>query len=97
MRRILFIIIAIAIALLFIIPESAMSEYKGLISVKYFLQDSAIKAKSIISSLIRGERPKEFDILGDKAKEKLEQGKKDAMEGAKGIFKEGAKDVIDGL
>jgi hypothetical protein len=97
MKKIIFIILVIAIAALFLVPESMIGEYKGLISLKYFLKDSSTKARSIVSSLIRGEVPEEFDILEQKAKEKLEQGKEEATEQVKDAAKDAATEAIEGL
>ncbi|MFY9457465.1 MAG: hypothetical protein WAP23_00845 [Candidatus Spechtbacterales bacterium] len=91
MKKILFIIIAIAIAALFLVPESMIGEYKGLLKIKYGLKDAAITAKNIVTSFARtGEKPKELDALEKSATEKLKEGAKDAL-------KEGAKETIDGL
>ncbi len=91
MKKILLIIVIIAIAALFLVPESMIGDYKGLIKIKYGLRDAAITAKNIITSFARtGEKPKELDALEKSAKEKLKEGAKDAI-------KEGAKETIEGL
>lgn len=91
MKKILFMIVVIAIAVLFLIPESMIGDYKGLLKIKYGLRDAAIKAKNIVTSFARtGEKPEELDALEKAATEKLKEGAKDAL-------KEGAKETIDGL
>jgi len=66
MQRFMFIAVIIAVAALFIVPESMIGEYKGLITAKYFIKEQSIKVKNIFMSLLRGEKPEEFkDIEGD--------------------------------
>jgi len=97
MRKYIFFILVIAIAVLFLVPESMMGEYKGLLKTKYFLRDTAFSVRSIVSSLARGEIPEEFKTWEEKVKEKLEEGKENVKEEVKDTLKESAKDVIDGL
>ena len=96
MRKFVFFILVVAIAGLFLVPESMIGEYKGLLKTKYFLRDTAFKVRSI-SSLVIGEIPEEFKMWGEKAKEKFEEGKENVKEGVKDTLKESAKDVIDEL
>lgn len=77
MRKFFVIIIILAIALLFLVPESFLGEYKGLLRAKYFLRELGISAKSIATSLIKGERPKEFDVIEEKAKTEVKDAAKD--------------------
>lgn len=97
MRKYLFFISVIAIALLFLVPESLMGEYKGLLKTKYFLRNAAYKTKDIVSSLARGEIPEEFKEWEDAIKKKFEEGKESAKEEVKDTLKEGAKEAIDEL
>ena len=91
MKKILLIIVITAIAVLFLVPESMIGDYKGLIKIKYGLRDAAVTAKNIITSFARtGEKPKELDILEKSATEKLKEGAKD-------VIKEGVTETIDGL
>jgi hypothetical protein len=92
MRKIAVFIIVLAIAFLFLVPESMLANYKGLLRAKYFLKDVGVSAKSIIISLIKGERPKEFDVIEKKTDEALESGK----EAVKKEAKDAAIDAITG-
>jgi hypothetical protein len=92
MRKIAIFIIVLAIALLFLAPESLLTNYKGLLRAKYFLKDFAVSAKSIVISLVKGERPKEFDVIEKKTDEVLESGK----EAVKKEVKDAAVDAIKG-
>lgn len=91
MSKIISIVLIGAIIALFVIPESWIGDYKGLLKIKYFLRDTAVKVKNIAFSFAKtGEKPKELnDIqkkLEDQAKEKVKDAAKDA-----------AKDAINGL
>lgn len=97
MRKYVFFIIIIAIALLFLVPESMIGEYRGLLKTKYFLRDLALKTRDIVSSLAKGEIPDDFNIWEEELKKKFEQGKKDVKEEVKDSLKEGAKEAIDEL
>jgi hypothetical protein len=91
MKKILFLIIIIAIAALFLVPESLIGDYKGLIKVKYALRDTAVKIKNIAIDFARtGEKPAELEGLEQSAKEKLKEGAKDTL-------KEAATETIEGL
>ncbi len=92
MRKVAIFILALAIAFLFLVPESMLSNYKGLLRAKYFLKDLGVSAKSIIISLVKGERPKEFDLIEKKTDEVLEGGK----EAVKKEVKDAAIDAIKG-
>lgn len=93
MRKFVVLILILAIAFLFLVPESMLGEYRGLLRAKYFLKNAAISAKSIAISLIKGERPKEFDVIEKKTQEATEAAK----EGAKDVVKDAAVDTIKGL
>lgn len=98
MKKILLLIIVIAIAVLFLIPESMMGEYKGLLKVKHTLRDTAIKIKNIAVDFARtGEKPNELDDLEKSAKEKLDAGAGQLKEGAKDTLKDAAKETIEGF
>lgn len=97
MKKIIVSILIIAIVALFLVPESMLQEYQGLLKAKYFLKDAGTKVKNIFISLIKGEKPKEFDGLEDAAKKTLEQGKEDIKEEAKDVLKESINETIDGL
>lgn len=91
MKKILLIISIIAITALFLVPESMIGDYKGLLKIKYGLRDAAITVKDIATSFARtGEKPKELDALEQSAKEKLKEGAKDAI-------KDAATETIEGL
>lgn len=93
MKNTIVSIIIIAIVALFLIPESWMGEYKGLLKVKYTLKSEALKVKNILTSLIRGEEVKEFDDI----KERFEEEKESIKNEIKETLKETAKDAIDEL
>ena len=98
MKKFLFVIISIAIAVLFLVPESMIGEYKGLLKVKYTLRDTAIKIKSIATEFARtGEKPAELDALEQSAREKLDAGAQQLKEGVKDAAKDVAKETIEGL
>jgi len=97
MQRLAVLILIIAIVALFIVPESAIGEYKGLLKTKYFLESSVIKAKSIFTALLKGERPEEFDYIESKVKEEFYEGKEIIKEEIKEGVKDSAKDAIDKL
>lgn len=97
MGKYIFIILVIAIGALFIVPESMIGEYKGILNAKYFIKDASVTARNIISSLARGEMPAEFKVWEEKAKEKFEEGKESAKEQVKDTLKDAAKDAIDEL
>lgn len=98
MRKLLFIVIAIAIAALFLIPESLIGEYKGLLKVKYTLRDSATKIIDVATNFARtGEKPSELDALEQSAREKIDAGAAQLKEGAKDAAKDAAKETIEGL
>lgn len=91
MKKFIFIIVVIAIVTLFLVPESMIGEYKGLLKIKYGLRDAAIKVKNIAISFARtGEKPAELDALEKSATEKLKEGAKDTL-------KDAAKETIEGL
>ena len=92
MRKVVIFIIVLAIAFLFLVPESMLANYKGLLRTKYFLKDLGVSAKSIVISLVKGERPKEFDVIEKKTDEVLESGK----EAVKKEVKDAAVDAIKG-
>lgn len=97
MTKIILSILIIAIVALFLVPESMLQEYQGLVKAKYFLKDTGIKVKNIFISLIKGEKPKEFDKLEDAAKKTLKEGREDIKEEAKDVLKESATEAIDAL
>lgn len=98
MRKILFFIISIAIAALFLVPESMIGEYKGLLKVKYTLRDTVIKIKNIATDFARtGEKPAELDSLEKSAREKLDAGAEQLKEGVIDAAKDAAKETIEGL
>lgn len=91
MRKIITILLIVAVISLFVVPEPLIGDYKGLLKIKYFLRDTAIKVKNIAFSFAKtGEKPKELnDIqkkLQDQTKEKVRNTAKDAV-----------KDAINGL
>ena len=91
MKKILFIIIITAVAALFLVPESLIGDYKGLLKIKYTLRDAAIKMKNIAIDFARtGEKPAELEDLQKSAGEKLKEGAKDTL-------KDAAKETIDGI
>ncbi len=91
MQKIITIIVALSFTAMLIVPDSWIGEYKGLLTVKYFLREQIIRAKSILTSLAKGEKPKEFDNI------KLDNIKKSAAEKIKDTLKESAKEAIDEL
>ena len=98
MKKILFFIIAIAIAALFLVPESTIGEYQGLLKVKYSLRDTATTVKNIVTEFARtGEKPAELDALEQSAREKLDEGAQQLKEGVKDAAKDAAKETIEGL
>jgi hypothetical protein len=91
MQKIFIIILALSLTALLTVPDSWIGEYKGIITAKYFLREQAIRAKNILISLAKGERPKEFDnIKPDNILESIKQEIKDTL-------KESAKEAIDEL
>ena len=98
MRKILFFIIIIALAALFLVPEGMIGEYKGLLKIKHSLRDGAIKIKNIATDFaVTGEKPAELDALEKSAREKLDAGAEQLKEGVKDVAKDAAKETIDGL
>lgn len=97
MRKFIAIILILAIAFLFLVPESLLGEYKGLLRAKYFLRDVGINVKNIATSLIKGERPKEFDVLEKKTDELLESGQEKVKQEVKDAAKDATIDAIKGL
>ena len=98
MKKNLFFIIIIAVAALFLVPESMIGEYKGLLKVKYALRDTAITLKNIATEFARtGEKPAELDSLEQSAREKLDAGAEQLKEGVKDAAKDAAKETIEGL
>jgi len=98
MRKILFFIIVILIAALFLVPESMIGEYKGLLKVKHNLREGAIKIKNIATDFaVTGEKPSELDALEKAAREKLDAGTEQLKEEAKDAAKDAAKETIEGL
>lgn len=97
MRKLFIIILILAVAILFLVPESQLAEYKGLLRAKYFLRDLGISVKSIAISLIKGERPKEFDVIEKKTDNLLESGKETVKQGVKDAAKDATIDAIKGL
>ena len=91
LQRIIFFILAISVTALFVVPESWIGEYKGVLTAKYFLREQVTRAKNILISLAKGEKPKEFyNIKLDNIKESVEEEIKDTL-------KESAKEAIDEL
>lgn len=91
MRKIIFVLLIASVVALFIIPESLIGDYKGLLKIKYLLRDTAIKMKNIVFSFAKtGEKPKELNDIQKKLQDQAEQKVKDAA-------KDAAKDVINGL
>lgn len=80
MRKTIFFILIIAIAVLLIIPEETIGEYKGLLKAKYFLRDVAEKARNIIFGLLHGEKSEELKNIEEKIKEGKETIEKKAGE-----------------
>jgi hypothetical protein len=93
MQKIITIIIAISITAMLIVPDSWIGDYQGVHRAKYFLREQIIRAKDILISLAKGEKPKEFNNL-DNIKENAEQDIKDTL---KDTLKETAKEAIDEL
>lgn len=73
MRKIIFLVLIIAVAALFVIPEKTIGEYKGLIQLKYFLKDTAYKVKNTFIQLAKTGRSEELENIGSKAKETVEK------------------------
>ncbi len=79
MRKIFFIILIAAIIALFVVPESTIGDYQGLLKLKYFLRDTAIKVKNIISDLAKTGESGELKDIGGKAKETIQKGIKEQI------------------
>ena len=102
MKNLLFLILVAAIIALFVVPESTIGEYKGLLKIKYGLRDISVKVKDIVTSFARtGEKPAELKELEQAAKDKLDIGidqlKERAKEQAKDTLKEAATETIYNL
>ena len=98
MKKILFFIIIIALAALFLAPESMIGEYKGLLKVKHTLRDTGLKVKNIVTDFaVTGEKPAELDALEKSAKEKLDAGTEQLKKEAKEAAKDAAKETIESL
>jgi len=98
MRKIVFFIIIILTAALFLVPESMIGEYKGLLKVKHNLRDGALKIKNIATDFaVTGEKPAELDALEKSAREKLDAGAEQLKEEVKDTAKDAAKETIEGL
>ena len=102
MLKFVLLILIIAVAALFVVPESMIGEYKGLLKVKYGLRDVSIKVKDIATSFARtGEKPAELEELEKAAREKFDVGidqlKEQAKEQVKDTLKEAATETIDNL
>jgi len=79
MRKIFFIILIAAIIALFVVPESTIGDYQGLMKLKYFLRDTAIKVKNIIFDLAKTGESGELKDIGGKAKETIQKGIKEQI------------------
>lgn len=91
MKKFIFIIVVVALVALFLVPESMIGEYKGLLKIKHGVRDAATTIKNIIVSFaVTGEKPAELDALEKSATEKLKEGAKDTL-------KDAAKETIEGL
>jgi len=90
MQKIITIIITLSFTAMLIVPDSWIGEYKGVLTAKYFLREQVIRAKNILISLAKGERPKEFNIKLDNIKESIKEEIKDTL-------KESSKEAIDGI
>lgn len=102
MKNLIILILIAAVIALFVIPESTIGEYEGLLKIRHGLRDVSIKVKNIATSFARtGEKPKELKELERAAKEKLDIGidqlKEQAKEQAKDTLKEAATETIDSL
>lgn len=98
MTKILFFVIVISVAALFLVPESMIGEYKGLLKVKYTLRDTAVKIRDIATDFARtGERPAELDALEQSARDKLDAGTEQLKGGAIDAVKDAANEAIEGL
>lgn len=91
MQKSITIIIALTLTALLIIPDSWIGEYEGIITAKYFLREQVVRAKNILISIAKGEKPKEFNNI--KPNNILESIKNEI----KDTLKESAKEAIDEL
>ncbi len=73
MQKFIFFILILAVVTLFIIPEQMIGEYQGLLKLKYFLRDTAIKAKNIVFDLAKTGESGELKDIGSKTKETIEK------------------------
>lgn len=88
-KAIIFVVIAVLLVL-YIIPDSMLGQYEGLRKAKYALRGGVSWTRAVVISLLKGEKPSEFDTVEQKAKEEIEQGKEELKE----ELKEEAKDTL---